>query len=261
MAARLARWRSAGRWPKHPVGANLGKSKVTPLKDAPEDYANSLRALWPHLEFFVVNVSSPNTPNLRELQDKAALQEILSALQEVNRKLARVDLISPRPEGPENLQPAGKKKPILVKIAPDLSWEVIDQILELVASGEVAGIIATNTTITRPETSDEGLRRTYAEPGGLSGRPLAHRSTEVIRYIYSHTAGAVPIIGVGGIFNADDAWEKITAGAALIQLYTGMVYEGPGAAKAVVKGLQAKLEAAALASLREAVGLSCGARR
>src|SRR2546423_855220 len=205
LAATLRQWRESGRWPKHPVGINLGKSKITPLEKAAEDYAYSFRALLPFGDFFVVNVSSPNTPNLRQLQDRAALDQILAALEEA--------------------QPSGEpsaRKPILVKVAPDLSFEALDEIAQLAAERKLAGIVATNTTIARPEASDPGVRRVYAETGGLSGKPLRQRSTEVIRYLYQRTGGKLPIIGVGGIFNAEDAWKKITAGASLIQIYTGL---------------------------------------
>ncbi len=242
MAARLAEWRAKGRWPKHPVGINLGKSKVTPLAEAAEDYAKSLRALWPQADFFVVNVSSPNTPNLRQLQDKAALNEILAAVQAANATMA------------QKSTPPRAEKPILVKVAPDLSFDALDEILELSRPQRIAGIVATNTTITRPETKSVALAAVYAEAGGLSGRPLRARSTEVIRHIHRQTRGELPIIGVGGIFNAADAWEKITAGAALLQVYTGMVYEGPGIAKGIVKGLRVRMEAAGFVNIRQAVG-------
>jgi dihydroorotate dehydrogenase len=209
MARRLAQWRTTGRWPRHPVGINLGKSKITPLENAAEDYANSFRLLLPYADFFVVNVSSPNTPNLRQLQDRAALEEILAALQSVSRE-----------------------KPLLVKVAPDLAFEAIDEILELALARNLAGIVATNTTITRPD----GAHRIYAESGGLSGKPLKARSTEVIRHIHQR-APTLPIIGVGGIFSAADALEKMEAGASLVQVYTGMVYEGPSIARDIIGGL------------------------
>src|SRR5262249_47381279 len=145
------------------------------------------------------------------------------------------------PATPHSAQSA---KPILVKVAPDLSFEALDEILELAGPRQLAGIVATNTTITRPETNDPDLKRVYSEAGGLSGRPLRARSTEIVRHLYRQTQGAPPIIGVGGIFNAADAWEKITAGAALVQLYTGLVYEGPGVVKEIVRGLQLRLEEA-----------------
>ena len=255
IAAKLTEWRSLGFWPKHPVGINLGKSKIAPLERAAEDYASSFRALWPHADFFVVNVSSPNTPNLRQLQDKAALDEILSALQEVNQESAARSVVSRQlsvaaDHGPRTTD----NKPILVKVAPDLSFEALDEIGELAGPRRIGGIVATNTTLTRPETSDPGLKQIYAEAGGLSGRPLRARSTEIIRHLYRQTKGALPLIGVGGIFNADDAWEKIAAGASLVQIYTGLVYEGPSVTKEIVTGLRQRLEASGFASLKEAVG-------
>jgi dihydroorotate dehydrogenase len=232
MAEKLSEWRARGDWPKHPVGINLGKSKITPLEKAAEDYANSFRALRTLADFFVVNVSSPNTPNLRQLQDKAALDEILSALQQHQ----------------ETTQP----RPILVKVAPDLAFEALDEILELVAPRNIAGIVATNTTITRPTTNDP----VYGESGGLSGRPLARRSTEVVRHLYKQSRGQVPIIGVGGIFTAADAWEKITAGATLLQIYTALVFEGPAIVKDLVSGLARRLEQQGFKQLRDAVGIA-----
>ena len=240
LAERLAQWHAAELWPSHPVGMNLGKSKITPLNEAAQDYANSLRALWPQLDFFVVNVSSPNTPNLRQLQDRTALDEILAALQEVNEKQAAASGSGP--------------KPILVKVAPDLGFAALDEILELTGPRQVAGIVATNTTITRPESHDDRMRRIYAEAGGLSGAPLRARSTEVIRHLYRQSKGHLPIVGVGGIFNGQHAWEKIAAGASLIQVYTGLVYEGPGMVAAIVRGLHRKLAESGIRTLTEAVG-------
>ena len=240
LAQTLAAWHACGRWPAHPVGINLGKSKITPLESAAEDYANSFRALWSLADFFVVNVSSPNTPNLRQLQDRAALDEILRALQEVNRSSAG----------------ALPQKPILIKVAPDLTFEALDEILELTVPRAVAGIVATNTTIARPETTDGTSQRTYAETGGLSGKPLRARSTEIIRHLHRQTRGALPIIGVGGIFNAADAWEKITAGASLVQVYTGLVYEGPSIAGDIGRGLDERLREHSFHSLSQAVGIA-----
>ncbi|MEY2429192.1 MAG: dihydroorotate dehydrogenase [Verrucomicrobiota bacterium] len=247
LARRLAEWRAAGRWPDHPVGINLGKSKITPLEKAAEDYAESFRALLPLVDFFVVNVSSPNTPNLRQLQDKTALDEILGAMQEVQSPTSKVQNPKPDQRG---------AKPILIKVAPDLSFEALDDILEVAAARQIAGIVATNTTITRPETTDANLKRIYAEAGGLSGRPLRARSTDIIRHLYKQSRGSFPIIGVGGIFSAADAWEKITAGASLVQIYTGLVYEGPGVVKAIVTGLLEQMKKIGLNDLREAVGVA-----
>jgi dihydroorotate dehydrogenase len=235
IAETLAEWKKMNRWPRHPVGMNLGKSKITPLEKAAEDYANSFRVLRPHLDFFVVNVSSPNTPNLRQLQDKSALDEIFSALQEVQRGDA-------------------KPKPILVKVAPDLSFDALDEILELVGPRSIAGIVATNTTISRPASQDADAQKVYSETGGLSGRPLKARSTEVIRHLYRQSKGTLPIIGVGGIFTAAEAWEKIAAGASLVQVYTALVYEGPTICREIVNGLIERLEERGGIPLNKAVG-------
>lgn len=242
LAATLQAWRESGRWPAHPVGINLGKSKITPLDKAAEDYANSFRVLRPLADFFVVNISSPNTPNLRQLQDKSALAEILAAIQEV-----QAGDPSPIP-----------RRPILVKVAPDLSFEALDEILELADRCRLSGIVATNTTISRPDSDDERVRRAYAETGGLSGRPLTARSTEVVRHLFRQTRGKLPIIGVGGIFSVEDAWEKIIAGAALLQVYTGLVYRGPGMARELVAGLRQRLAQEGFSSLAQAVGTQAG---
>jgi dihydroorotate dehydrogenase len=250
VAQKLSGWKKSGLWPAHPVGINLGKSKMTPLEKAAEDYASSFRVLWGLADFFVVNVSSPNTPNLRQLQDKAALDEIFAALQEVNVAASRE---SAAKSGSAAFA-SGAATPMLVKVAPDLSFEALDEILELVAPRNIAGIVATNTTISRPQTNDAALQKIYAETGGLIGRPLRARSTEIVRHLYRQTQGKVPVIGVGGIFSAEDAWEKITAGASLVQCYTGLVYEGPGLAKKIVTGLCNKLEKAGMKNLQTAVG-------
>jgi dihydroorotate dehydrogenase len=256
MAERLAAWKRAGRWPRHPVGINLGKSKITPLQNAAEDYANSLSVLWPYGDFFVVNVSSPNTPNLRQLQERAALDEILVALQEVNAvasQACQAQIGGETFQHPTSLsRPSGKS--ILVKVSPDLSLTALDEILELVEPRRIAGIVATNTTTTRPPTKDPEVQSIYAQPGGLSGRPLRERSTEMIRHVYIQTRGCLPIIGVGGVFNPQDAWEKITAGASLVQTYTGLIYEGPGIAKEIVSGLRERLARSGLKEISQAVG-------
>jgi dihydroorotate dehydrogenase len=176
------------------------------------------------------------------LQDREALDTILCALQEINGN------------------GRGARKPILVKVAPDLSFDALDEILELAGPRDLAGLVATNTTITRPASSDARSARTYAETGGLSGRPLGERSTEVIRHLYLRSQGKLPIIGVGGIFNAQDAWEKVTAGASLVQVYTGMVYEGPGIARNITEGLAAMLAQSGMKSLKEAVGIVARAK-
>jgi dihydroorotate dehydrogenase len=219
-----------------PLGINLGKSKVTPLEEAAADYLGSFRLLKDLGDYFVVNVSSPNTPGLRSLQDSAQLSQIVDALQQENQGL----------------------KPIVVKIAPDLEWEAIADVLNLAQTYQLAGIIATNTTIRRDILKTQRLEATgklvSEEAGGISGVPLRQRSTEVIRFIYKQTQGQLPIIGVGGIFTTEDAWEKITAGASLVQVYTGWVYEGPWMVRRILEGLLQKLEERGLGSISEAVG-------
>jgi dihydroorotate dehydrogenase len=233
-AQTLARWKTSGRWPNHPVGINLGKSKITPLEKAAEDYASSFRLLRDYADFFVINVSSPNTPGLRQLQDKSALDEILAAVC--------------------GLQKPGNRPAVLVKVAPDLTFEALDEILELASARNLSGIVATNTTLSRPETAEPGLSAIYSETGGLSGRPLRDRSTEMIRHIYKQTRARLPIIGVGGIFTADDAWEKIKAGASLLQIYTALVYDGPGLPKAIVTGLRQRMTNEGVRDLKEIAG-------
>ena len=219
-----------------PLGINLGKSKVTPLEQASTDYLESFQLLQDWGDYFVVNVSSPNTPGLRSLQDAAQLSTILDIVQQKNQGI----------------------KPILVKIAPDLEWEAIASILDLAKTYQLAGIIATNTTIRRDGLKTQTLRETgkpiSEEAGGISGLPVRQRSTEVIRFIWQQTEGKLPIIGVGGIFTADDAWEKITAGATLIQVYTGWVYEGPWMVRRILHGLLNKLEKNGFNSISEAIG-------
>lgn len=219
-----------------PIGVNLGKSKVTPLEEAAIDYLNSFRLLKNCGDYFVVNVSSPNTPGLRSLQDAAMLSSILDLLQKENTA----------------------QKPIFVKIAPDLEWEAIADIISLAQTYQLAGIIATNTTIRRDQLKtlviDQTGKSVKEEAGGISGAPLRDRSTEIIRFIAAQTQGKMPIIGVGGIFSPEDAWEKITAGASLIQVYTGWIYEGPFMVRRILQGLLSKLEQNGLNSISEAVG-------
>lgn len=201
------------------IGGNIGKNKLTPNEEAVKDYEICFEALFPHVDYFVVNVSSPNTPNLRELQDKEPLTALLQTLQNMN-------LAKPITSGGVE-----KPKPILLKIAPDLTNEQLLDIIDIVNETKIAGVIATNTTISR-----EGLRsENKSEMGGLSGKPLTKRSTEVIRFLSEKSNKSFPIIGVGGIHTAEDAIEKLEAGASLIQLYTGFIYEGPALIKAINK--------------------------
>ncbi|MDR2221660.1 MAG: quinone-dependent dihydroorotate dehydrogenase [Flavobacteriaceae bacterium] len=199
------------------IGGNIGKNKVTPNEEATSDYEICFDALFPYVDYFVVNVSSPNTPNLRALQDKEPLKALLNALQVKNNTKAA-------------------PKPILLKIAPDLTDDQLLDIIEIVTETKIAGVIATNTTISR-----EGLLSSNkVETGGLSGKPLTKRSTEVIRFLSEKSNKAFPIIGVGGIHSAEDALEKLEAGASLIQLYTGFIYEGPALIKEINKKIIAK---------------------
>lgn len=196
------------------IGGNIGKNKITPNEDAVRDYEICFDELYEVADYFVVNVSSPNTPNLRELQDKEPLTDLLKALQAKN-------LAKP------------KSKPILLKIAPDLTNEQLLDIIEIVRETKIAGVIATNTTVSRDNLESEN----YNETGGLSGKPLTKRSTEVIKFLSEKSGKAFPIIGVGGIHSPEDAIEKLDAGASLIQIYTGFVYEGPGFVKKINKAI------------------------
>jgi dihydroorotate dehydrogenase len=236
MATKLGLLKQKEAW-KIPIGINLGKSKITPLEVAAQDYLESFRLLADWGDYFVVNVSSPNTPGLRSLQDASMLSQILDVLQTQNKS----------------------QKPIFVKIAPDLEWLAIADIITLAKTYNLAGIIATNTTISRAGLKTQLIEKTGKSPqeeaGGISGMPLRDRSTEVIRFIYQQTQGEIPIIGVGGIFTAEDAWEKITAGASLIQVYTGWIYEGPMMVRRILAGLLTKLEENGLTSISEAVGM------
>ena len=196
------------------IGGNIGKNKITPNEKATEDYTLCFNALYPYVDYFVVNVSSPNTPNLRALQEKKPLTDLLNKLQKLN--------LSQK-----------KPKPILLKIAPDLSDAQLLDIISIVKATSTAGVIATNTTLSR-----EGLQSSNsAESGGLSGKPLTDRSTEVIRFLVEKSKNAFPVIGVGGIHKPEDAIEKLQAGASLIQLYTGFVYEGPSVVSKINKAL------------------------
>jgi dihydroorotate dehydrogenase len=199
------------------IGGNIGKNKVTPNEEAVKDYEICFEELFPYVDYFVVNVSSPNTPNLRELQEKEPLKKLLQTLE--NNKLQVTN-----------------HKPILLKIAPDLTDDQLIDIIEIVNETKIAGVIATNTTISR-----EGLQsENKSEMGGLSGIPLTKRATEVIRFLAEKSNRSFPIIGVGGIHSAEDAMEKLNAGASLVQLYTGFIYEGPALVKAINKKILAQ---------------------
>jgi dihydroorotate dehydrogenase len=210
VAARLGELRESGRWPAIPVGINIGKSKITPLEDAATDYLYSFRLLSPHADYVVLNVSSPNTPGLRSLQEHEALAQLLRAVREENQL------------GP---------KPVLLKIAPDLSVSELEQIIATSEQNGIAGIIATNTTL-----DHSSIPTSYDQTGGLSGRPLRERSTELVRAITSRSR--LPVIASGGIFDAATAREKLEAGAELLQVYTGYVYRGPGLLRELVAAVK-----------------------
>ena len=200
------------------LGGNIGKNKNTPNDKAHEDYTYCFEALFPYVDYFVVNVSSPNTPNLRDLQEKEPLTKLLTLLQDLNRQKE-------------------KSKPILLKIAPDLTDSQLDDILDIVQTTEIDGIIATNTTISRSDLQTASQTVQQIGAGGLSGQPVGQRSTEVIRYLSSKAHGELIIIGVGGIASPKDAIEKLQAGATLVQIYTGLIYEGPTLIKQINQAL------------------------
>ena len=200
------------------IGGNIGKNKDTPNEEAANDYAICFEKLFPYVDYFAVNVSSPNTPGLRDLQEKAPLTALLNSLQELNNK-------------------KDKRKPILLKIAPDLTNEQLDDIIAIVADTKIDGVIATNTTIDRSSLKTAKNKVEAIGNGGLSGKPVRLRSTQVIKYLADKSNRAFPIIGVGGIHSAEDALEKLDAGATLLQVYTGFIYEGPSLVKRINKAI------------------------
>jgi len=200
------------------IGGNIGKNKSTPNQEALKDYEFCFERLYEVVDYFVVNVSSPNTPGLRELQEKEPLTRLLRHLQALNRAKPR-------------------SKPLLLKIAPDLSATQLDDIIEIVRETGIAGVIASNTTVSRENLRTPAEQVAQLGEGGLSGKPLRQRSTEVVRYLHRKSGGAFPIIGAGGIHSPEDAQEKLQAGASLIQLYTGFIYEGPGLIRRIKKAL------------------------
>ena len=236
IAARLQALRQNGRPLKIPLGINLGRSKIVETKDAVADFLSAFDRLYPHGDFFTLNVSSPNTPQLRDLQEKNLLKGLLQAIQEKNRELA----------GRFGHQP----KPVLLKIAPDMEFSQADDIIDVALAEKISGVIATNATAFLRETLASGSR----EPGGLSGKPLRALATSFVRHLYRAVGAKMPIIGVGGIFTAEDAYEKITAGASAVQIYTGFVYEGPAAVKRINRGLIRLMERDGFKSIADAVG-------
>lgn len=223
------------------LGINIGKSRAVELENAVEDYLASFELVHAHADYLVVNVSSPNTPNLRELQRPEALNSLLLALQKRNQELA-------------SKERRGQPIPLLLKIAPDLEESDLESIVGIAEQNNLAGIIATNTTTSRAGLRTGPERVAACGAGGLSGAPLRERSTEIISALYRLTRGRLTIIGVGGVFTAADAWEKISAGASLVQLYTGFIYQGPGVARDINEGLAEILSKQGLSTLDEAVG-------
>ena len=206
------------------IGGNIGKNKVTPNEEAWKDYAICYRELYPYVDYFVVNVSSPNTPGLRELQEKDSLHKILTTLQEMRKELAV----------------ANGHKPLLLKIAPDLTKEQIDDVIDLATEIKLDGLVATNTTISREGLLTAADKVNAIGAGGLSGLPVRERSTEVVKYIAEKTEGQLPLIASGGIFTGEDAQEKLKAGASLVQVWTGFIYEGPAIVKKIVRTISTK---------------------
>jgi dihydroorotate dehydrogenase len=213
-------------WRPGPVGVNLGKNKDTPNERAAEDYVLGAKKLAPLADYVVVNLSSPNTPGLRALQEPKALEALLTAV--------RAEVVG---------------RPLFLKIAPDLADEAVDEVVDVVRATRLDGIVCTNTTLARPFE-----HRFAGEAGGLSGKPVAKRSTEVIRRVFRKTEGALPIIGVGGVFDAEDAWQKLCAGASLVQLYTGFIYGGPGLPRRILDGIEDRMTSAGIDSVARAVG-------
>ncbi len=224
----------SNKWPDIPVAANIGRSSKVSNIDSPEDYSETLKILWDYADLFVLNVSSPNTPNLRDLQGETYLDSILKACNQVRH--------------------INDDKPILLKLSPDRTNDQILDSLNVAIRNNIDGFVATNTTVVKPNPTNAQSRRIFSEEGGLSGRPLHNRSKEVIELIFNQTQGKIPIIGVGGIESPDTAWSSITSGASLIQLYSSLVFQGPSVVSSIVKGIKEKRIEQGFSSISEAVG-------
>jgi dihydroorotate dehydrogenase len=227
--------------PDYVLGVSIGKSKEIPLDEATDDYLKSFEIVYQVADYIAVNVSSPNTPGLRELQKADQLDELLRALQKRNKQLA------------EQSESRGVL-PILVKLSPDLDLEELQAIVNVTQANNVAGLIATNTTTGRAGLQTQADKVHAYGAGGLSGAPLKRRTTQMIARLYNLTNGSMPLVGVGGIFSAEDAWEVISAGASLIQVYTGFIYEGPSIARKINDGLRRIISSEGFVSLDEVVG-------
>jgi dihydroorotate dehydrogenase len=232
---RLSARKSANRWPKFPVAANIGRSKKVPNEHAADDYAATLELLWEHADMFVLNISSPNTPGLRDLQGHEYLKSILYSCNTIRSM-------------------KGDSKPILLKLSPDTNDDDIRSTVSFSQQMGIDGIVATNTTIKRPIPLSTQSRKAFSSDGGLSGRPLNSRALEVINMVYDETDGKLPIVGVGGIDSKDSAWEAIISGASLIQLYSALVFNGPTVVSSIVKGLKKRVRESGFSSISEAVG-------
>ena len=229
-----------GKRPKIPLGINIGRTKVVATKDAADDYLFTFERLFPYGDYFTLNVSSPNTPELRDLQQKEHLVKLLETIQVRNRELAH--------------QSGAKEKPVFVKIDPDMEFSQVDAIIAVAQEQKVAGVVATNASA----FLRENLTTRVDQPGGLSGKPLKARATSFIRHIYKATRGSLPIIGSGGIFTAEDAYEKIKAGATTVQILTGFVYEGPSTVKRINQGLLRLMDRDGFENLSEVIGSEAG---
>ena len=232
---RLIDRKASDKWPKSPVAANIGRSKKVSNDQAADDYSATLDQLWEYADLFVLNISSPNTPGLRELQENDYLESILSTCIALQRR--------------KNIE-----KPILLKLSPDSSDEVLRETVNLSIKNGIGGIVASNTTVKRPVPLSTQSRKAFANNGGLSGRPLHSRALEVISMSYDESRGRVPIIGVGGIDSKESAWESITSGSSLIQLYSALVFNGPSVTSSIVKGLKKRVKESGFSSISEAVG-------
>ena len=230
--------------PKFPLGISLGKSKQTSLEESASDFVYSLKKLWRLADFFVANVSCPNVRGVRALQEEQYLKPILTALSETNRQLTANNKSIKVPAG----------KPLLLKIDPDLPTDTLESVVNIAQSISLAGIVATNTTISRPDDPGRPFPPSCQETGGLSGQPMRKRSVEIIQRIAVQTQGKLAIIGVGGICDAKSAWEKIAAGAHLCQIYSGLVFKGPGLIQNIIRGLANQMQRHQIKTLRQAVG-------
>jgi len=227
--------RATGKWPNVPVAANIGRSKKIDNSQAPSDYSATLETLWDHADFFVLNISSPNTPGLRDLHEESSLSSVLRACNSVR-----------------DMKGGGKQ--ILLKLSPDASDEELVATSQEALKNGVDGIVATNTTLKRPIPKNTKSRHAFAQNGGVSGRPLQSRSLEVVSMLYESTDGKVPIVGVGGIDSVDSAWNSVTSGASLLQLYSALVFRGPSVVSNIIRGLRSRVRENGFSSIDEAVG-------